>query len=252
VLDCLALSGAILAAVGDRRNSFAKDCPRRPAFGQLHSNRGIAVALQTDDSEETVRLLKAAASGEQAAFEELFARHRPYLRRVVGRRLDRQLVQRLDWSDVVQDAQLDAFRQLPSYLARRPMPFRLWLFKTAHQRVAKVHRQHLRAARRDLAREFALPDRSSVQLANRLIDRQASPSDQVDRAERASQLRRVLGQLPERDREVILLRNLDGLSNQDAAAVLEIEPETAKKRYARWLVRLEQLLRELGFSRSDP
>jgi RNA polymerase sigma-70 factor (ECF subfamily) len=203
------------------------------------------------DSEETLRLLNLAADGEQAAREELFARYRPYVRRVIGRRLDRQLVQRLDWSDVVQDTQLDAFRQLPRFLARRPMPFRLWLFKTAHQRVAKVHRQHLRAARRDRGREFALPDQSSIQLANRLIDRHASPSSMAHKAERAGLLRQVLAQLPERDRDVILLRNLDGLSNQEAATVLEIEPETAKKRYARGLVRLERLLQERGFSGSE-
>jgi RNA polymerase sigma-70 factor (ECF subfamily) len=77
------------------------------------------------DSAQTRRLLERAQAGDAGAAEQLLARHRPLLRQVVALRLDVRLRARVDPSDMVQEAQLDAFR-LADYLRRRPMPFRLW------------------------------------------------------------------------------------------------------------------------------
>ena len=87
------------------------------------------------EPEATADLLRRAAAGEPEAFERLFAAHRPYLLKVVGLRLDPRLRRRVDASDVVQEAQLEAFRRLADYLARRPMAFRLWLRQTACERL---------------------------------------------------------------------------------------------------------------------
>src|SRR2546425_7738206 len=73
------------------------------------------------DSAETRRLLEQVRSGDERAFERLFARHRPYIRRVVALRLDPELRRRVDPSDVIQETQLEAFRRLDDYLKRRPM-----------------------------------------------------------------------------------------------------------------------------------
>src|SRR5262249_18547051 len=107
------------------------------------------------DSEATCALLKRIQDGDRAAFEELFARHRPLLRQLVEIRLDARLRARLDPSDVVQDAHMEAFRRLPDFLERKPMPFRLWLQKTAQERLRMVERQHLEASRRAVSRERA-------------------------------------------------------------------------------------------------
>src|SRR2546423_1620388 len=112
----------------------------------------------TADSDETRQLLDRLAEGNQQAFGPLFARHQPYLRGWVALRLDTRLRARLDPSDVVQDTQLEALRRLPDYLARRPMPFRLWLRKTAQERLLMISRKHLGAARRAVGREVHLPD----------------------------------------------------------------------------------------------
>ena len=92
----------------------------------------------TADSDETRRLLGQAQAGDRRAFEELFARHHDYLHRVIALRLDPRMRARLDASDVVQDTQLEAFRRLSDYCRRRPMPFRLWLRKTA-QELSLIH-----------------------------------------------------------------------------------------------------------------
>src|SRR5262245_10161331 len=105
------------------------------------------------DSAATRRLLERARAGEAEAPEQLLARHRPFLRQLVELRLDPRLRARVDPSDVVQEAQWDAFRRLADYLRRRPMPFRLWLRKTAQERLQKFQRQHLEAGRRAAGRE---------------------------------------------------------------------------------------------------
>ena len=92
---------------------------------------------------------------------------------------------RVDPSDVVQDAQLEAVRRLHAYLEKRPMPFRLWLRQLAHDRLLNVHRNHATTARRAVSREQRLPERSSLLLAEQLLASGSTPSDQVNRRDLA-------------------------------------------------------------------
>jgi RNA polymerase sigma-70 factor (ECF subfamily) len=199
------------------------------------------MAEPTPDSDETRRLLRQVESGELGAFDRLFARHRPDLRRFIDLRLDSRLRARIDPSDVAQETQLEAFRRLPDYLERKPMPFRLWLRKTAYERLLMLRRQHVHAGRRPVGREVPLPERSSVLLA-----RQAgsTPSQQVERKELAQRVQQALGKLAEIDREVLLMRNYEGQSYQEIACLLEIDAATARKRHGRALMRLHRLLVE--------
>src|SRR5215831_7192811 len=79
------------------------------------------MAKAAADSTETRRLLDQAQSGEDRAREQLFARHQRYLHAFVVLRIDPKLRARVDPSDVVQDAQIEALRRLDSYLRQRPM-----------------------------------------------------------------------------------------------------------------------------------
>ncbi|MFH1420089.1 MAG: hypothetical protein ABII12_17585, partial [Planctomycetota bacterium] len=105
------------------------------------------------DSEETQRLLRQLAAGDRQAIERLFTMHRTDLRRIVESRMEPRLRARVDPSDVVQEAQLDVLNRLNDYLERRPMPFRLWLRKTTYERLLKIRRRHVEAARRSTRRE---------------------------------------------------------------------------------------------------
>jgi RNA polymerase sigma-70 factor (ECF subfamily) len=205
----------------------------------------------TSDSEETRCLLEQARAGDRQAFEQLFAGHRTYLRQVIELRLDAQLRARIDSSDVVQETHLEAFRRLPDYLERQPMPFRLWLRKTACERLLMIRRQHLGAARRAVRREVALPDASSLQLAQQFLAGGSTPSQRLDRQERANQVRQAVAQLSETDREILLMRNLEMLSNQEVGHVLQIDPATASQRYGRALLRLRKFLVAGGLMESQ-
>ena len=210
------------------------------------------MAEPTPDSEDTRRQLERAAAGDPAAFDELFARHRDFLRLVVQLRMDARVRARVDPSDVVQEAQLDAFRRLRDFLDRRPMPFRLWLRNTARERLLKVQRRHLGAGRRDAGRDVPLPERSSLLLAGRLLAGGSTPSQRLDRGETARRVRDAVAALPEADREVLLMRNFEGLSNQEVAYLLGLDPATASKRHGRALLRLRQALLDGGLAEPPP
>lgn len=137
----------------------------------------------TPDSDETQHLLDDLRRGDGRAFGRLIVRHQPYLCRLISLRMDTRLRGRLDASDVVQETQLEAFKRLPDYLERRPMPFRLWLRKTAQERLLMLRRRHLGAARRAVTSEVPLPDPSSVVLGRQFF--RAGPSHDLDREELA-------------------------------------------------------------------
>jgi RNA polymerase sigma-70 factor, ECF subfamily len=203
------------------------------------------------DSAQTQSLLERVAGGDRQAFDELFARHRPDLRQLVELRLDPRLRARVDPSDVVQEAHLEAFRRLNTYLQERPMPFRLWLRQIAHDRILKAWRHHLGTARRAAGREVPLPERSSLVLARQLLAGGSTPGQALDRRDLARRLRQALAQLPEADREVILMRHFEGLSNQEAGCVLGLDPGAVSKRHGRAMLRLHRILFAGGFTESQ-
>jgi RNA polymerase sigma-70 factor, ECF subfamily len=86
------------------------------------------------EADETQELLLRIQGGDPQAFDELFARHRAEVHQAVARRLEPSLRSRMDPSDVVQEAQLDAVERLTDFIERRPMPFRPWILRTAIQR----------------------------------------------------------------------------------------------------------------------
>jgi RNA polymerase sigma-70 factor (ECF subfamily) len=197
--------------------------------------------------------------GEEAVLDAAFGRDRERLRKLVARRLDRDLGPRIDPSDVLQEAHLEALTRLPDYRARRPLPLRSWIVRTALQRLLKL-RQHARAARRDVAREQALNVPASswaegimsgVRPSEPLpAARGPSPSQHVADRERASRLQAVLRRLAEGDRAIVELRIFQGLPYEEIGRRLDIEPAAARKRYGRALLRLRTLLLAEGLTES--
>lgn len=202
------------------------------------------------DSSATRRLLSDAAGGDDSAFENLFARNRRWLHHFLELRLDRRLRARVDADDVVQETQIEAFRRLDDYLRRRPMPFRLWLQKTAYERLSKARRRHVGAARRSVMREMPLPDRSSRVLLARLLGK-AEPPPGLSHQEMLRRVGEATVQLGELDREILVMRTHDGLSYDEVAVILDIEPAAARKRYGRALLRLRKMLDDLGLLEDD-
>src|SRR5215472_14493699 len=118
------------------------------------------MAEMKPDSAETCGLLQQVAQGDRRALGLLLQRYRPRVHAFVAARLDPRIRSRLDPSDVVQEVQLEVTRRMDDFLNRNPMPFHLWVRKTAYERLLKVQREHRQRARRAVDREVALPDHS--------------------------------------------------------------------------------------------
>ncbi len=198
------------------------------------------------DSAETQKLLERIQAGDSEALDQLLTQHRPFLHRVIELRMDPRVHARIDPSDVVQEVQIDAFRRLPEYIRRRPMPFRLWLRKTANERLAKIQRRHLQAGCRSVGREVPLPDQSSLILGQQLLASDSTPSQHLDRSGMARRVRQAIGQLSEADREVLMMRNFEGLSNAEIGYLIGLDADAVSKRHGRALLRLRKLLLEGG------
>jgi RNA polymerase sigma-70 factor (ECF subfamily) len=201
----------------------------------------------TGEASETASLLRRAAQGDQAAWGALLVRSRDRLRRMVALRLDRRLQGRVDPSDIIQEACIDASARLAEYARQPDMPFFLWLRFLTGQRLLRVHRQHLGAEMRDVAREVslyrgALPAATSAALAAQLLGRDTRPSEAAVRAERSIRLQEALNSMDPLNREVLALRHFEQLSNAEAARVLGLQEPAAAKRYVRALKRLRLIL----------
>ncbi len=192
--------------------------------------------MSHSDSTQTDRLLAAVAAGDTGALEELLRLYTPYLKRILQLRISPELSARVDVSDVLQETQMVIVRRIDEFVAKRPASFRVWLRSRALEQLVVQHRRHVTAERRTVRRERTFNDASSMAIARTLFSE--TPSKMLQRNEFAEQVRQLIESLNENDREMLALRHAEGLTNNEAAEALGIEPATARKRYGRALSRL--------------
>jgi RNA polymerase sigma-70 factor, ECF subfamily len=205
------------------------------------------------ESAEVTDLLRCAAAGEEGALRELFSRHRDRLKRMVHLRLSRRLAGRVDDSDVLQEAYLDAARRLDEYVRQPALPFFLWLRHLTALKLAEVHRRHLGTQLRDADREVTLhrgglPLADSVSLAAQLLATLTTPSQAVIKAETRLLVQEALNSMDPIDREVLALKHFEQLSTAEIAEVLGLSKAGAGSRYLRAIKRLREILSQIpGF-----
>ena len=204
----------------------------------------------TNDQDTDDFHVERAKEGNQESLVELFTRHRARLQRMVNLRMDQRLLGRIDASDVLQEAYVDLAQQLPNYVKDPKLPFFLWLRLITGQRLSKMHRKHLGAAKRNAAKEVSiygggLPGASSVLLASQLVGQFTSAGRRAVRAEMQIKMQEVLNSMDEQDREVLAMRHVEQLDNKEIAVLLEISDSTATRRYYRALRHLKDALKQI-------
>jgi RNA polymerase sigma-70 factor (ECF subfamily) len=204
-------------------------------------------APSTPDSEPTLAKLARARAGDRQAVGGLLAEYRPRLARMVVIRLHPQLRVRVDPEDVVQAGFVEALRRLDEYLADPRMPFFLWVRFLVAQELLALERRHLGTQARDVRREqgrgvAAAPEATSDSLTDLLAASITTPSQGVMRSELKARIESALAAMEPIDREVLVLRQFEQLSNAEAAIALEVDEPAASKRYVRALGRLRSAL----------
>jgi RNA polymerase sigma-70 factor (ECF subfamily) len=191
---------------------------------------------------ETTGLLQRLHAGDREALAGLFEYYRARLQKMVRLRMDARLAGRIDASDVLQEAYLDAARQVQGYLRQPRVAFYVWLRGLAWERLLNLQRQHLGAQCRAVDRELMLPAESSALLARSLLAPGPSPSEALLQEELRQRLQRALARLDPEDREVILMRHYENMSNGEVAQALGLGDSGATMRYGRALFRLKEIL----------
>jgi RNA polymerase sigma-70 factor, ECF subfamily len=200
----------------------------------------------TADTRTNEELLDAARNGDEGALAALVERHRGRLERMVRLRMDRRLQGRVDPADVVQEAYLAVRGKFPQYCAEPRLPFFLWLRLEVGQKLVDVHRFHLGTKMRDAGQEVslhqgALPQVTSLCLAEQLLGKLTTASQAAMRVELKLRVEEALNSMDPHDREVLILRHFEELSNAEAAQLLGIKPSAAVNRYVRALKRLKDV-----------
>jgi RNA polymerase sigma-70 factor (ECF subfamily) len=199
-------------------------------------------------AEETPeRLLGRARAGDAAARGRLLEAYRGYLRLLARLQLGRRLQGKVDPSDLVQEAFLEAHRDFDDFRGSTPVELRAWLRRVLAHNLANQVRRYQRTRRRDvrLERELAEElDQSSQALERGLAAADGSPSRLAADREQAVRLADALEHLPDAYREVLLLRHFEGLSFPEVARRLNRTVDGVKNVWARALARLRPLMEE--------
>lgn len=181
-------------------------------------------------------------------FQQLVSENRERLKRLANLRLGAVLQRRVDSSDVVQEACIDALKQFDHYRNDPQVSPYVWLRFFICQKIVQLHRTHVKAQARDVRREISIDKRigpvaeSSV-LAINLVESGDSPSRIVEKRERTGQLVEALDALDPLDREVIALRNFEHLTADETAELTGLSTDAVYKRHTRALLRLKNLIK---------
>jgi RNA polymerase sigma-70 factor (ECF subfamily) len=165
-------------------------------------------------------LIQRAQRGEESAFNELFRRHRGDVTRLVFRVIGPST----DVEDVVQDVFVHVYRSLPRF--RGDSKFSTWLYRLT----VNVARMHLRKGRsRPRFVDVPVPEAPADRLP---VER---PDQRVEKAERVAALYRLLDELSEKKRTVLVLHDFEGVPAKDIAEMVEAPVLTVRTRlfYAR-------------------
>ena len=196
------------------------------------------------DSHDTTAMLDSVAAGSPAALEHLLSLHRPYLKRVIEMRMEPAMRTRIDASDVAQETQIMITKQIEQFIKYRPTSFRIWIRQKALDQLRDQRRRHIATNKRSVLMEQNISDVSSMEIARKLLSN--SPSEILGQIELRERVHRLIEQLGEIYREVLVLRHAEELTNAEVATLLEIAPDTARRRYGRALRKLHQLFAEDG------
>ena len=171
-------------------------------------------------------LLSGARGGDRQCVGELLKYYRNYLMLLATTQIEKPLQRRVSPSDVVQETMLRAHRHFGQFRGRTEKELLAWLRQILVTSLARFVEHHMLAAKRDMRREVSLErfgafEKSTSHFASVLRAKTETPSVEVQHREDAVLLADLLAQLPEQYREVLVLRNIQGLSFEEVAARMD-------------------------------
>ena len=205
-----------------------------------------AQSTRSRDGVTVDRLMQQARQGETEPLGQLLQLYRNYLTMLATTQLDRRLRRRMSPSDLVQEAMLEAHCDFMKFRGTTEREFLAWLRQILINCLHHAVETHLKAKMRDVRREISVEqvsralDRSVLNFATMLADRGPSPSAPMLQRERAIAFADQLAKLRPAYRDVIVLRNLQGLSFEEVADRMDRKPGNVRMLWLRAIEKLKQ------------
>ena len=189
------------------------------------------------DSKEMRALILAAQAGDEQAFEQILR----LIEVPVYRLAFSMLRHKEDAEDVSQEVLIKLWRTLPDY--RFECPLLLYVLKMTRNAALDLERKRSRRRENEVSLTVENDDGERVdrELADTSEDN--DPAKRLTRAERIAEVRRAIEALPPDQREIIILKDIQGLSYAQIADLLSIEEGTVGSRISRARKNLEKILR---------
>ncbi|MEX2140756.1 MAG: sigma-70 family RNA polymerase sigma factor [Pirellulales bacterium] len=195
-------------------------------------------------------LLAHARQGDRTSLGAIAELYTNYLKLLARVQIDRHLQRRLSPSDLVQETFVKAWANFGQFRGQTEQELLAWLRSILVNAVKSAIERELKTGKRNARREVSLNerlthlDRSVEQLDRALVSQISSPSVQAGRRETAAIVADHLAALPDHYREVIVLRNLEGISFDEIATRMGRTTSAVRSLWVRALDRLQNFATE--------
>ncbi len=191
-------------------------------------------------------LFNKARGGQRESIGQLLQLYRNYLMVLATTQFDRRLRRRLSPSDLVQETMLAAHRDFGQFQGINERQFLAWLRQILINSLHRAIETHLKTKMRDVRCEVSIEnvsralDRSTVNMAELFVDKAPSPSAPMQRRESAVAFANQLAALRPQYRDVIIMRNLQGLPFEEIADRMQRNPGAVRMLWLRAVDKLKQ------------
>lgn len=187
----------------------------------------IIDSKKTIYADEDIKFVLACQKGDTQAFEVLVERHQKKMLNIAYRMMGNYD----EACDITQEAFLSAYKSIKKFKAESK--FSTWLFRI----VVNYSKNRLKQLRNIGQREgVSIDDLGEIKIGGALCQssaNEANPGAQMERREREAQVQKCIISLDEEYREVLVLRDIQGLSYDEIKDILKIPEGTVKSRLSR-------------------
>ena len=190
---------------------------------------------------EEATLVAALQAGSEEAFAQLIAQYSAPLYSLIARSLPNPA----DAADITQDVFIKVFRSIRNF--HGDCSLRTWMYRIALHESSNSKRWWSRHKRQEVTIDGDTGSESEegwFPLRESLADTRESPFDLARRAELRAVVEAALREVPESFRNVVILREIEGMAYDEIAAILQINMGTVKSRLLRGRAALRNLLSE--------
>jgi len=193
--------------------------------------------LRVSPSDE--ELVKSAKIGDALAFEQLVQRYEEKIYNLIYRMVDDKTIVK----DILQETFIKAYRSLPSF--RENSKFSTWLYRIA----INFCLMHARKKKKKTLPLDELIQTEEGEIPKDIPDWSSNPEATLQNKELKNKLESAISSLPDDYKSVLILRDIDGLSNKEVSKILNITVPAVKSRIHRAREFLRERLSEY-FSRN--